>query len=29
MAFVFVSIAMFAWPLWRDWRRSRSSPVAA
>jgi putative tricarboxylic transport membrane protein len=23
MSFIAVSIAMFAWPLWRDWRRTR------
>jgi putative tricarboxylic transport membrane protein len=25
MTFVVVSLAMFAWPLWRDWRRARAA----
>lgn len=29
MAFVVVSLAMFAWPLWRDWRRGRKRVAPA
>jgi TctA family transporter len=29
LVFLLVSVLMFAWPLWRDYRRKRQAPMPA